>query len=182
MPRAKKDPESPKTPRQPKERPALDLNAAQFGTLTDKTDMAHFRPGRERDDEQRQIDAIVEQAYQDWIDSGSPTRWTDMKGTYARVPEDQMETLQWRVRRAGSHYELRVRFGQVRVADGYAETVFVVLDRAAADAADADAAESPEDISDERQAVEQAENEAAADGAFDPAYADGRDVNVEAPF
>jgi hypothetical protein len=134
-----------------KDRPALDFNAAVFGTVTERKTMAEYRRTRgERDAEQKQIDAIVDAAYNAWIEAGKPTEWVDQPGTMWTGPKEQADTLMWRVHRSGQHYSLKIKFGDLKTYTGedgkeYAEVIFVVTDRPANDVPDAEEEEAAED-------------------------------------
>jgi hypothetical protein len=95
-----------------KDRPAL--TAMGFQRVQDRREMAEYRRRRvERDEQQRDIDAVVNEAYEAWIDSGRPPDWNDQPGTFWTGPQAELETLQWRVRKAGEHFTLKIRFGQL---------------------------------------------------------------------
>lgn len=118
--------------RVPKVRPPLDFGDITVSRVTDRRTMADMRRTRgDRDPQQLQVDAIVDAAYNEWLEAGKPTAWVDQPGTFLSVPQDQAETLQWRVRQAGTHYALRIRFGDIKITDGYAEVVFTATDRPA---------------------------------------------------
>jgi hypothetical protein len=156
------------TKRVVKVRPALTIADGSFQRVQDRTTMAQYRRTRgERDAEQRQIDAVVEAAWQDWQDAGRPTEWPDMPGTYWTGPKAEFETLQWRVHKAGQYFALKVRFGDIKEVVGengspYAECVFVVTDRPK------DEAPTPEEV------------EAAVDNEMETYEAQREDVEPEA--
>lgn len=116
--------------RTPVERKPLDFSQIQVTQITNPSTMAKARPAKkERTAEQKQIDTIVERAWEAWKNSGRPTAWAKMQGMKLRVPADQLSTLQYRIRQAGTFFDCKIRFGAVKEADGYAEVVFVAMDR-----------------------------------------------------
>lgn len=128
---------APSKPRARVQRPALDMSKIGVVQINNPQTMAKLRPAKkERDSEQKQIDAIVEKAWEAWKNTGRPTRWTDMQGMRLTVPLEQYETLVYRIRQAGTYLDLKVRFGSMRKSKGpdgidYAETVFVATSRPA---------------------------------------------------
>lgn len=130
-----------------KTRPALDFGDIRVEAVNDRRTMAEYRRTRgERDAEQTQVDKIVSAAYDEWIAAGKPTAWTDQPGTFLSVPQAQAETLRWRVVKAGQHYGLKIRFGDQKDADGYAEVVFTATERpVAADGTTEDDGEEAQD-------------------------------------
>lgn len=116
--------------RVPVERPALNFDAIQVTAITNPSTMAKARPAKkDRTAEQKLVDGIVEKAWEAWKTSGRPNRWAKMQGMQLRVPEAQFDTLQYRIRQAGTFLDLKIRFGAVTRKDGYAEVVFVATDR-----------------------------------------------------
>lgn len=118
----------------PKVRPALDLGSLEVTKITERRTMAEFRRTRgERPAEQKAIDQIVDRAYQAWVEAGKPTNWVQQPGMLLRVPASQFETLQFRVRKAGVFYDLRIRFGDIKTTGSgkskITECVFVATDR-----------------------------------------------------
>lgn len=142
------------TPGKPrKERPALDFGSLVVTEITERKTMAEYRRTRtEREPEQRAVDQLVNKAYEAWLAAGKPTSWVQTPGMLVKVPEKQFETLQFRIRKAGVFYDLRIRFGDVKVsADGkvkYAECVFTATDRPADEQPDPEDVEAAEDESD----------------------------------
>lgn len=119
-----------------KERPPLDLSAVKVTRGVDMDTMRRHRPTRGgRDPEQLAVDKIVTAAYEAWQDAGEPTTWLDQQDAahYVTIPADQLETLQWRVRNAGTFMNLKVKFGDTITEDGFAEVIFVVSDKPAKD-------------------------------------------------
>lgn len=92
-------------------------------------DMTAYRPHRgERDAEQRNVDSIVDVAYRQWESAGKPQNWDEAPGMFLKVPDEAVETVQTRVRRAATMYNLSVKFGSIQSADGYSTVVFVASD------------------------------------------------------
>jgi hypothetical protein len=151
-----------------KERPAIDFTSSTFARVQERKTMAEYRRTRgERDQEQREFDRIVDEAYNDWVNAGKPTDWVDMPGTYWQGPKEQAETVMWRVHRSGQHYSLKIRFGDLKEITGpngesYAEVVFVVTDRPANDTPDEEEAEAAEDEAAEAAEADQADAEVPA--------------------
>lgn len=98
------------------ERPPLDFKSLTVAKATPQTMKEHRPVGRVRDDEQLQIDGIVKAAYQEWVAAGKPSDWTEQPGTYLSVPESQLDTLKWRVTRAGTHYDLKIKFSSPEIS------------------------------------------------------------------
>lgn len=88
-----------------------------------------------RDPEQVTIDRLVSEVHAEWVDAGKPKTWSDIADVDGKgalpvgVPEAQFETLQFRVRAAGNHLGLSVRFGKIENENGYTQTIFRVLDK-----------------------------------------------------
>lgn len=128
------------TKRVVKVRPPINF-AKVTATRVEGIEMARMRPTRgERDDEQKQVDKLVEAAWNEWRSAGSPVKWEDQPGTFLSVPQAQLETLQWRVRRAGTFMALKIRFGRIETVKGtdgvYSQVVFVATDRPAGEIPD----------------------------------------------
>lgn len=100
-----------------------------------KAEMAERRPRRstvqDRGKDQLAVDKIVDSAYKAWLEAGSPEAWDVDKGygVAVKVPEAAAETVQWRIRKAGTLYDLKIRFGSVITEKGYSEVVFVATDK-----------------------------------------------------
>ena len=114
-----------------KVRPPLDVAAIEV-RKADQDTMRAFRKQRDTrksDKEQQMIDRLVAQAYDQWVTAGKPEEWEEKNGLYVKLPEDQLETLTWRVHRAGTFFNMSVRFGDVKTEEGYSETVFTATDK-----------------------------------------------------
>jgi len=109
--------------------PPLDFTQIKVRATTKDDLLAHRRTKGKRDPEQVATDNLTRQAYDKWLEAGSPTDWLDSSGFHIRLPEGQFETFEKRVRNSGQHYGLAVRFGQRIDSDGYAEVVMIVKDR-----------------------------------------------------
>lgn len=113
-----------------KDLPPLDFGKLTVTAVADKDTMRSFKRTRgERDKEQVQIDNLVRQAHERWIAAGSPDVWDDCPGLHLKVPAAQYETLATRVRRSGAYFDLAIRFGSRKEANGYAEVVLVAKDK-----------------------------------------------------
>jgi hypothetical protein len=101
-----------KKPRVPKA--LVPLSNVSVGTFASRTELANHRPGKDRDADQQQVDKIVAQAYQRWIDAGRPTEWMDSQDAalWIEVSTPEVETLTTRIRRGGNHLKLKIRFGK----------------------------------------------------------------------
>lgn len=104
-----------------KERPAINFEAFEVRRATPEAMVEHKPTRGQRDPEQVQIDNIVQQAWKTWIADGKPTDWLKQPGMTVTLPADQYETFTWRLGLAGTHYDLKVRIGQVEYFDQYAE-------------------------------------------------------------
>lgn len=109
--------------------PPLDFTQIKVRAATKDDLLAHRRTMGTRDPEQVAADNLTRQAYDKWIEAGRPTDWLSSAGFHIRVPESQFETFEKRIRSAGQHYALAIRFGERKDSDGYAEVVLVVKDR-----------------------------------------------------
>lgn len=143
-----------------KDRPKINFEQFSVGRATTEAMVEHKPVRGQRDPEQVQIDNIVQEAWKTWIADGKPTDWLKQPGTTVTLPAEQYETFTWRLGLAGTHYDLKVRIGQVEYFNVYAEddeagegpferfaeVVFVVTDKPSrnesANDADADSEEA----------------------------------------
>jgi len=88
---------------------------------------------RERKAQQKAVDGLVQKAYDAWVKAGKPTEWAKMPGANVQLPATQLDTLKSAVYSAGQYLDLRVRFGNITIAerDGveYADVVFTASDK-----------------------------------------------------
>ncbi len=117
-----------------KERVGLDFSTITVQVANKAAMVAHKRTrgaNAERDKDQLAVDKIVNSAYAAWTEAGKPAGWDVDKGygILVKVPAAAVETLEWRIKRAGTFYDLKIRFGGTIVEDGYAEVCFVASDK-----------------------------------------------------
>jgi hypothetical protein len=138
------------------ERKPLDLQKISTYKVQPGMDMQTRRPAqRERDSEQIFFDDLVRQAWEIWNNLGRPTDWKDNEGTEIVLPtqlvkktrtvtnketgekktetyevDELVDTAMWRVRRAGAHFDMKIRFGEISREDGYSSVVFTAVTRA----------------------------------------------------
>lgn len=148
---AQTPPKKVRKPRVVKERKPLTLGAVVARPVTDRTAMAKARRQRvARDDQQKAVDAIVEQTYELWKSNGrpDPTKWVDLAGSAMslEVKEDEVDTLIWLIRKAGLYYQVRIRFGDVKKRDGNAVVVFVATDRPNGETEEDDTDDAPGEV------------------------------------
>lgn len=123
-----------RTPRVAKVRVPLDFKTITVVKANRDQMAAHKRTrgaNAVRDKDQLAVDKIVNSAYAAWESAGKPEGW-DLEaghGILVRVPESAVETITWRIRRAASFYDVKVRFGGVITEKGYAEVAFIVTDK-----------------------------------------------------
>jgi hypothetical protein len=143
-------------------RPELDLGSMVVETDLSRTDMAlHRRTRVVRSDKQKAIDAIVEAAWKAWTEAGRPTSWVEQPGRLVTVPAEQWETAVYMIRRGGTFYDLKIRFGDVDTfeKDGvqFSQAVFTATERPAGEQPDSDQpAEDGDQAEDGGQADEDA--------------------------
>jgi hypothetical protein len=157
-----------------KVREPLNFGAITFGTVEPGFGMRMARPTRGvRDDEQKVLDDLVMKAWEAWDASGRPEAWDDTPGQLITVPtkmekvknqktgKDEehdviLETVIWRIRRSGIHYDFKIRLGDITREDGYSSVVFIATDKPVG--------ESDEDETDEDAEAREDENETDDDG------------------
>lgn len=112
------------TTRKRKELAPLDFSVIKTGVVPPQ-DMSRQRPTRgTRDSDQKQVDAIVQTAYDEWRNAGQPESWDDTPGTFLYVPDPALDVVKARLLRAGTLYKLDITFGSVVSEDGYSQLVF----------------------------------------------------------
>lgn len=99
------------------ERPALDFSSLTVAKAAKETMKSHKPVRGQRDPEQTQIDGIVKAAHSEWVANGKPSEWAEQPGTYLLLPEGQLETLKWRIQRAGQFYDFKIRFSNVEIEE-----------------------------------------------------------------
>lgn len=116
-------------PRVVKEYAPLDFTQIEIHALDTPQQMGEHRRTRgDRGDEQKYVDKIVKQAYERWVSAGKPDAWVDSRGLRLRVPDGQVETLQFRIRKAGTFYAMRIRFGDLVSTNGKTTVPFIATD------------------------------------------------------
>jgi hypothetical protein len=169
------------TKRVVKQRPPLNFDNINFVKVQPGMEMRTRRPTRgEREPEQVLVDNIVKEAYDNWTKQGRPTEWDEIEGTEATVPTVALETLQWRLRRAGGHFGMKIRFGDITSADGFSQVVFTATDKPERDDATDDEREA-EDEAAEDEAEYQDDGDEDGQTNSDE-YADVPDLAPEGAF
>jgi hypothetical protein len=121
-----------KKPRKPPVRKVLkplDFSQIEIKAATPEVMKAFRRTKGPRDAEQTAVDDLIRRAHERWVAAGRPQSWLDSPGLHIRVPLDQFETVETRARRAGSYFDLAIRFSNRVDKDGYAEVVLVAKDK-----------------------------------------------------
>ena len=136
------------------ERPALELSTMDASIVKAEVVATRKRTrntsDRERKAQQKAIDGLVQKAYDAYVKAGKPTDWVKMPGANVKLPATQLDTLKSAVYAAGQYLDLRVRFGNITIAekDGveYADVIFTASDKPAeAEDASANGDSAPSD-------------------------------------
>jgi hypothetical protein len=131
-----------------KVRPALEIKTA--AVLEPKSE--HLRAQRpskgSRDPEQRMVDDLVRKAYDTYIAAGKPKTWDDMGGGFAILPDEQVETLKWRIGLSARYFSdeettVKITFGAVESEDGFSTVVFTASEKEVVEEKDATAGATP---------------------------------------
>lgn len=112
--------------------PALDLSDVQLSVAGPEVAREHIaRKGpRERSKAQKTLDTLVQRAYDKWVKAGKPDNFADRPVGVARVPEAQLMTVKRALQvGSGTFLNVSIRFGDIRVVEGYADVVFTATDR-----------------------------------------------------
>lgn len=124
-------PEAPAKTRVRKDYAPLDFTSIKATPVTSRETLVKHRNTKgERGDEQAAVDKLVKQAHERWIEAGKPTAWLESNTGYLlQMPEKQVETFMYRVRKAAVYYDVAVRFGKTVVENGKADVLFIAKDK-----------------------------------------------------
>lgn len=107
------------------------LNAPQPVTVQMAS---QFAPSRVRDANQVAMDGIIRKYHDEWLNSGSPTRWVDMPKCRYHIPPAAVDGFRYLVRRAADFHGVAIKWGgqqgtAVHDSNGNTVLVFAVRDR-----------------------------------------------------
>jgi hypothetical protein len=109
----------------------LDLTTIQAVPVSRELLVKHRNTKGEREPEQIAVDKLVNTAYKRWVEAGKPQAWLESDTGYLmKMPKEQVETFMYRVRKAGTYYDVAIRFGKVlEDEDGKSLVLFIAKDR-----------------------------------------------------
>lgn len=138
---------------EPKPFVPLDFSQIQVTEVQSPETMRQHRRTAERDQDQQAVDTLVRKSHQRWIEAGKPEKWGEcISASYTlRVPKAAQDTVERRIRRAGTYFEVAIRFGQpVELDNGHVQILFFAKDRSVKDAeangSDADSGSAAEKV------------------------------------
>lgn len=114
----------------------LDFNRIVVSEVSNPETMRQHRRTSARDDDQVAIDDLVRKSHQRWIEAGKPEKWGEcISASYTlRIPAEARDTVERRIRRAGTYFDVSIRFGQpVELQGGFVQILFFAKDRSAKD-------------------------------------------------
>lgn len=132
----------PGTKAEPKKLVPLDMSQIVVTKVQDPETMRDHRRSRgERDQDQVAIDSLVRESHKRWIEAGRPEEWGKcIAASYTlRVPKMAQDTVETRIRRAGTYFDVSIRFGVPKdLEGGFVQILFFAKDRPVKDAKSAE--------------------------------------------
>lgn len=114
-------------PRQVQQFPA---DAFQIKRPTTVEERANYKRKRiERSDQQKLVDGLVWDIYQDWLNAGKPRKFVDIPLAVWPVAPNLEEDARHMLQKAATLFQRTLRYGDCPTVNGKIELAFYVVDR-----------------------------------------------------